>query len=327
MAGEARLPPGVGPGTVIADRYRLGRTIGEGAMGVVFEAEAPTGARVALKLLCGDAAQDPESRARFERESTVSLQLRAPHVVGVHDYGTDPRTGLPFMVMDLLFGEDLERLVGRIGPISPDTAVKIFIQAAAGLGAAHEAGIVHRDVKPSNIFLCHTPAGYVDVRVCDFGAAKIFGGQQLTAAGSVLGTPLYIAPEQLRSSRDAEPRSDVWSLGMTLFYALAGTPALDHVRSFAQLVTTLMGGTLPHVQKAVPWVSDDLARILHGALITKADARCPSARAFGAALARCAHGALDVEVRALAPLHPGWRAINNPPTKLPAEWAEVAGRG
>jgi serine/threonine-protein kinase len=184
-------------------------------------------------------------------------------------------------------------------------------------------GVVHRDVKPSNLFLCSMPGGRIDVRICDFGAAKIFGGQQLTHAGAVVGTPLFIAPEQLRSSRDADARADVWSLGMTLYFALAGVAALESVRSFGQLVTILANGDIPHLQKTAPWVPPQLARVVHGTLIAKTDARCPSMKELAAALARCNAGDDAVAASALVPLHLSTRAMNYEPVPLPAHWHDV----
>jgi len=181
---------------------------------------------------------------------------------------------------------------------------------------------VHRDVKPSNLFLCTTPDGRVDVRVCDFGAAKIFGGQQLTHAGAVVGTPLFIAPEQLRSARDADARADVWSLGMSLYFALAGVAALEHVRSFGQLVTVLTTGDIPHLQKAAPWVPAQLARVVHATLLVKPEARCPSVMDLAAALARL-QVAGDLATSAIVPLDEATRAAQAEAAALPTHWSEV----
>ena len=315
---------GVGPGSIIAERYRLLRAIGEGNMGIVFEASMQNGARVALKLLVvGEGAAMVEARARFLRESALSFSLRAPHVVAVHDHGIDGRTGVPFMAMDLLVGEDLDALVKRVGAIEPEVAVRIFMQACEGLAAAHARGIVHRDVKPSNLFLCRTNDGRIDVRVCDFGAAKIFGGEQLTRAGALVGTPLFIPPEQLRNAKEADARSDVWSLGMSLYFALTGAPALDHVKSFAELATILVSGAIPPLQRTAPWIAGDLARAVHGTILSNVDARCPSARDFGAILARCIAGHAEIAAASLVPIGAASRAIVRDVVILPASWSEV----
>jgi serine/threonine-protein kinase len=322
MAGP-ELPTGIAPGAIVGGRYRVVRLIGGGGMGVVLEAETANRERVALKLLSADGAQHAEARARFEREATLSSQLRAPHVVPVRDYGIDPGTQLPFLMMDLLLGEDLESLVKRVGPLDPDVTVKLFRQACDGLMAAHALGIVHRDVKPSNIFLCGTPGGMVDVRVCDFGAAKQAGGRALTAAGSLIGTPLFMAPEQLANPKAVDPRADVWGLSMSLYFALAGRAALDHVQTFAQLVTALTTGGFPAVQDAAPWVDPGLARVVHAGLLASLDARWPSMRDLAVALERRVGGDDAVPWSGLTAVPPGTRALMRPRAPLPASWSDV----
>src|ERR1700693_308290 len=154
MNGAEDSPSRIQPGTVIAEKYRVTRVLGRGGMGEVFEAEAD-GKRYALKSFFRiDGGTDaPAERARFLREAAVTKTRSSEHIVRVHDHGFDPATGTPFILMDLLSGEDMESAIARVGPIEPTAAIGIFLQACRGLAVAHRAGVVHRDIKPANLFL------------------------------------------------------------------------------------------------------------------------------------------------------------------------------
>jgi serine/threonine-protein kinase len=179
--------------------------------------------------------------------------------------------------MPLLSGEDLSAALERVRVLPPAVAVRITLQAARGLGAAHAAGVVHRDVKPSNLFLVDDGSGVLTVRVADFGLAKIPGGpDSLTSTGAFLGTPHYVSPEQATNAKSADARTDVWSLAMTLYHALTGAPAFARTSSFMALVLELTGNPVPSLQDAAPWVPPEIARVVHGALIRDPDLRCPS---------------------------------------------------
>jgi serine/threonine protein kinase len=275
------------PGARLGGRYILGRVLGGGTMGTVYEArdgEREGGARFALKtLLAPDAAK--ERRARFLREAVVCAALDHVHVVPVIDHGIDAATDIPYLVMPLLVGEDLASLLDRVGALDARVAVRLFGQACAGLAAAHARGVVHRDVKPSNLFL-ETAIDRVVVKVTDFGLAKAYGDAvgSLTATGRFMGTPQYVSPEQAVSAKHVDARSDVFSLGMSLYHALSGAPAFAYVRSFMGLVLELTAREAPHIQDAAPWVPPEIARIVHAALLRDPGARCPSAAEFGLAL-------------------------------------------
>ncbi len=289
------------PGTSLGPGYVVTRRLGGGAMGSVYEAHAAGGARVAIKVLQspskpGGPGDAEERRARFLREAAVSATLRHPNVVPVLDHGIDDERSLPYLVMPLLEGEDLAAVLDRVGTLEPETAIAIIVQACEGLAAAHARGVVHRDVKPSNLFLERTGDGnLVTVRVTDFGLAKALDGSPdgagaaggrgaLTATGRFMGTPQYVSPEQAISAKHVDLRTDVYSLAMSLYHALSGRPAFAHVRSFMGLVLELTAHEAPHLQSAAPWVSPAVTRIVHAALLRDPRLRCPSASELALAL-------------------------------------------
>ncbi|HEX7669385.1 MAG TPA: serine/threonine-protein kinase, partial [Polyangiaceae bacterium] len=223
-------------GTIIAGKYRVDGVVGAGGMGVVVAAEHITlGQSVAIKLLtlAGlDAARATESRARFVREGRAAARLTSDHVVRVHDVGTLD-DGAPFMVMELLRGDDLGNVIAKHGPCPPDLAVEYVVQACDAVGEAHGHGIVHRDLKPSNLFVTKRSDGHPVVKVLDFGISKAmaqgsdpFEGS-LTATRTVVGSPYYMSPEQVRDAKRVDARSDIWSLGMILYELLVGEPAFN----------------------------------------------------------------------------------------------------
>src|SRR5580700_6132377 len=193
------------PPQIIDGKYEVIRPLGAGGMGAVFEARnVQTSRSVAVKVIASALlAKGSDAAARFRREVRATSALVTPHVVTVLDAGTDGATGDPYIVMELLVGEDLKQLVQRLGPIQPDVALRIVAQACAGLRAAHEAGIIHRDIKSANLFLARGGDGDVTIKIVDFGIAKVVagsgaGGQstELTHTGSMLGSPRYMSPEQ-----------------------------------------------------------------------------------------------------------------------------------
>jgi serine/threonine-protein kinase len=291
------------PGTRVGERYVLSRLLGSGAMGAVYEARGPSGDRVALKALFSAAEEDSpwaaERRARFLREAAVCATIDHPHVVPVIDHGIDPTHNLPFLVMPLLEGEDLAALLERVGRLEPEVAVALIVQACEGLAAVHARGIVHRDVKPSNLFLENAAGeGGIVVKVTDFGLAKAYDAEgasastggtvgkrgALTATGRFMGTPQYVSPEQAVSAKHVDVRSDVFSLAMSLYHALAGAPAFAYVRSFMGLVLEITSREAPPIQDITPWVAPSLARIVHAALLREPEARCPNVAEFALAL-------------------------------------------
>jgi serine/threonine-protein kinase len=282
------------PGSRVAEHYTVARVLGGGTMSTVYEAfeSGPTGERVAVKTLAvPDGAEDREERReRFLREARVCSKLAHPNVVPVRASGFDA-LGMPYIVMPLLEGEDLAGVLDRVGALEPEVAVALFVQAAAGLAAAHANGIVHRDVKPSNLFL-EKRGDRIVVRVTDFGLAKSYSADDstmsssrgLTATGRFMGTPRYVSPEQAISAKHVDEKSDVYSLAMSLYHAIAGAPAFSYVGSFMGLVLEITGREAPHIQDAAPWVPPGIARVIHAAILREPSERCPSALEFGLAL-------------------------------------------
>ncbi len=222
-------------GDVIAGKYRLDSIIGTGGMGKVFSAmHVDLGQKVAIKVLIveDDDARRDEARERFLREGRATAALVSDHVVRVYDVGTLD-SGAPFMVMELLRGQDLAVTLARGGALAVDLAAECVRQAAEAIACAHEQGIVHRDLKPSNLFLTQRSDGSALVKVLDFGISKNTQSAQepitgsLTETRSVLGTPFYMSPEQVRDAKKVDSRTDIWSLGLILHELLSGSPAFE----------------------------------------------------------------------------------------------------
>ena len=218
-------------GRLLADRYRIGAALGFGGMGAVFRAhDERLGRDVAVKVLTAASADPGEQevlRARFRREARAAAALRHPNVVTVHDFGTDAAAGLDFLVMELLPGIDVAARLAEAGtPLSPDEVLEIVREAAMGLAAGHRGGLVHRDVKPRNLFLVADPVGGWEVKVLDFGIAQLAAGDdtesRLTRHGPSPHTPRYAAPEQLAASPHLTPACDVYALGMVALEMLSG---------------------------------------------------------------------------------------------------------
>ena len=213
-------------GRVLADRYRLEERLGEGGFGSIWRAEhLVLAAPVAVKLIDPEIAEDENAVERFIREARAAASLRSPHVVQIIDYGVDEGE-LPFMVMELLEGENLAERLKRSGRIAPVDATRIISHVARAVGRAHDAGIVHRDLKPENVFLVPNEDAEI-AKVLDFGVAKVETAalgpkSSKTRTGSLLGTPYYMSPEQAQGNKEVDFRSDLWSLGVIGFEILTG---------------------------------------------------------------------------------------------------------
>jgi serine/threonine-protein kinase len=242
----SELPPvppsrrGYGEGDVI-DGHRLEACIGAGGMGEVWTARNDTlGVRRAVKLIRVDCCS-AESTDRLLHEARAAARLADPAIVRVFDFGRTER-GDPFIVMELLEGEDLMSIISRRERLSPIKAVRVLLPVIRALGTAHEHGIVHRDLKPENIFLARLPDGRVQPKLLDFGIAKLKNARdlRLTSAGSVMGSPLYMAPEQARGE-DVDERADIWALCVVLYEAMTGQPPFngDDRASVMHAVATL----------------------------------------------------------------------------------------
>jgi len=215
-------------GSVFARTYRVVRRISAGGMGAVYEVEAPGPRRAALKIMAPEIVDSAEARTRFLGEATAAAAVRDPHVVEVYAAGVDDATATPFIAMEYLEGDDLGQVMRRHGALPPEAVVEIVRQLCRGLAAAHAAGLVHRDLKPQNVFLARAPGAPEDgafvVKVLDFGIAKFLNeGRTSVQATSTLGTPLWMAPEQAEQGV-LRPSTDVWALGLLVFIMLTGRP-------------------------------------------------------------------------------------------------------
>jgi serine/threonine-protein kinase len=216
---------------VVADKYRVERTLGEGGMGFVVAAtHLGLDQHVAIKFLHPEAMRSKVAVERFLREARVAAKVRSEYVARVHDVGT-LEGGVPYIVMEHLAGRDLGQLI-KAGEIPIDEACEMALQACEALAEVHAAGIVHRDLKPSNLFVTRRADGSPAVKLLDFGISKLTSGRDdstadpgLTATATIMGSPSYMSPEQLKSTREVDPRTDVWSLGAVLYEAITGKQA------------------------------------------------------------------------------------------------------
>ncbi len=246
----------MGPGSVLGGNYRVISLLGEGGMGAVWRAEQINlGSHVAVKVLRETEMARAGILARFEAEAKIAASLRGPHVVQVFDYGIDEASKAPFIVMELLEGESLRDRLARTGPLRPSEVARIISHVAHALERAHEREIIHRDLKPANIFLVRDADGEVS-KVLDFGIAKRpaqfdLGGA--TATGTLLGTPYYMSPEQIQSSKSVDFRSDLWSLAVIAVECMTGKVPFES-DNLAGLVLQICGGhgALPSQLGPVP---------------------------------------------------------------------------
>jgi serine/threonine-protein kinase len=231
-------------GQVLADSYEITRVLGEGGMGRVYEARHTRLARkrFAVKFLYADLARQPEVVTRFQREAEAASGISHPNVVIVHDVNVTP-DGQPYLVAELLEGEELGEYLERARKLPVADAVRVVRQICKALGAAHETGVVHRDVKPENVFLTGDVSKLENatVKVIDFGISKVAqaGGEALTKTGVVMGTPDYMAPEQARGER-VDARADVYAVGAILYRALTGKKPFEGLDAMATLTAVLV---------------------------------------------------------------------------------------
>ncbi len=249
-------------GRVLDGRYRLDKVVGSGGMGAVYEAtHTGTGRRVAVKLIQQMALGDTDVWNRFQREARASSTIDTRHIVEVIDSGRDPETGLPFMAMELLRGEDLGALIERKQRgLDASLAVRLVAQACIGLAKAHRAFVVHRDIKPANLFLTEeAESDEVIVKLLDFGIAKVRpatplegDGLHLTQTGKLLGTPLYMSPEQAQGAKDIDARTDIWSIGAVLYEALTGQSPFCDADNLGKLILAICSRPPPKPSSLTP---------------------------------------------------------------------------
>jgi len=270
------------PGTVILGKYEIMGLLGRGGFGFVYEA-MHTGLRslVALKVLNAEARQNPQTVARFRQEAWTSAQIASPHVVRVTDIDV-LADGTPFLVMEHLVGQDLEREIRARGRLPAREAVDYLLQAASGVREAHARGVIHRDLKTSNLFLVNEPSGR-KIKVLDFGLSKITAEMGMTRTHAALGTPSYAAPEQLRSAKDADGRSDIWSLGVILYQLLSGKRPFGG-KSVAELIIAITGTEATDLARQAPDLPAGLCQAVMRTLAKKPSQRFQTVDEFARAL-------------------------------------------
>ncbi len=281
-------------GDVLDGKYEITGMLGEGAMGVVYEAmHRRLGRSVALKTLQASYADDAELVARFEREARAASAIGHPNIVQVFDAGDEP---FPYLVMEHLQGQSLGELLAK-GSLEIAHAIELCRQCLLGLAAAHKAGIVHRDLKPDNLFLVAGEQGSEHVKILDFGISKIVEGASVaraandhaTRVGIVMGTPLYMSPEQVTGRADVDHRTDLWSLACVLYECIAGTPPFGG-ENYNQIMAEVMRGQFTPLRERRPEVSVALSNLVDDALSLDLSKRFADAQGFSDALSTVLSG-------------------------------------
>jgi serine/threonine protein kinase len=251
-------------GTVLAGKYRVDRVLGAGGMGVVVEAHhLQLDQQVAIKMLLPSMLKHREAVERFTREARAAVKIKSEHVARVSDVGL-LETGAPYMVMEYLEGEDLGHRVSEQGALVVPQAVEFLLQAAEAIAEAHALGIVHRDIKPANLFCVRRADGLLSVKVLDFGISKLTSGAGdlgMTKTQTVMGSPHYMAPEQVLSAKNADAQSDIWSLGAVLFELLTGRVPYE-AETFPELVLKVSGTDAPPVDSIRTDVPPELSLVV-----------------------------------------------------------------
>ena len=280
-----------GPGDVVSGKYRIEKLLAQGGMGIVYEAtHLQLDEKVAIKFLRAEfmGPQAGELPGRFLREARMSSKIKSEHVVRVHDVGSTDAGG-PYIVMEYLTGEDLDQIVSHHGVLSIPEAVDYLLQACEALAEAHAIGIVHRDLKPANLFLIHRADGSPCVKVLDFGISKFQDGAGntrdfgMTKTHAVLGSPSYMSPEQMRSSKDVDARADIWAIGIIMYELLAGTVPFDG-DSMPQICAAILEETPKSIRVMRPEIAAELEAIVLKCLAKNADDRFANVAVLAQAL-------------------------------------------
>ena len=273
----------LGPGSVIAGRYRLFERLARGGMGWVWSAVDETLQReVAVKLMSPELTDDEDYRARFLDEARVAASMSSPHVVTVFDGGI--ADGVPFLVLERLHGEDLHRRLQRAGRLSIAATSRLIVDAARGLAAAHAGGVVHRDIKPPNLFITHRQADHEEmVKILDFGVANRSGTDlRRTRSGVVLGSPHFMSPEQVRGERAVGPASDLFSLAAVAYRCVTGR--LPFEGDTSEVLVHIGRGAFAPPSSLVPGLPPGIDAFFDRALALEPGHRHPSALVMAHAL-------------------------------------------
>ncbi len=320
-------------GTMVTPSVRLVRLLGQGGMGSVWVADHLTlKTQVAVKFLLADLVRNnPAMLARFEREASAAAQIKSPHVVATFDYGVQD-DGTPYIVMELLEGESLKERVARTGPLSVGQTATVIGQVAKALRKAHALGIVHRDIKPDNLFLvdsgAHDSDGAPDaedlfVKVLDFGIAKQAEETDITHTGAMFGTPRFMSPEQLLDSKGVNYHADLWALGVVACWALTDRPPLDGETLAGISMAVCKGEFVPPSQ-----LQSGLGPALDGwfarAFDLNIDNRFQSAQEQAASFAAAANSPVAQPTAGAAPIGPATAHMPAPPVPVPEQAPQIA---
>lgn len=277
--------PSVAIGEVIGEKYRVESLIGSGAMGSVYRAHRlGLGAKVAIKFLRPERLNDATAERRFYLEAKSTARLESAHAVRTFEIDRLP-SGVPYIVMEHLDGEDLAAIVNKRGALPMADAVRHIMEACDAVGEAHRLSIIHRDVKPANLFLTRDGV----LKVLDFGLAKDLpqmvpdGGSESTKTNFLLGSPHYMSPEQLRSAKDVDARADIWSLGATLFHLLCGAPPFAGTNLYV-LIALILESEAPRLGQKLPAAPPALEALVQRCLRRERDDRFASCEALRSAL-------------------------------------------
>jgi eukaryotic-like serine/threonine-protein kinase len=315
-------------GSIIDGKYEIKSLLGQGGMGSVYEAaHTSTGRRCAVKVISSEGlTRDANIVSRFQREARAAGAIDTQYIAQVLDAGVDRDSGFPFLVIEYLDGEDLQHLLKRVGPLSPDLVMRMAAQACLGLQKAHDASVVHRDIKPANLFLTHRDAGEIIVKILDFGIAKVkmdeansTEGSELTRTGNLLGSPMYMSPEQARGQRGIDHRTDLYSLGAVMYQALSGKTPFGHATALGELILFVCSEPPPALQEYAPWIAPEVAALVHRCLAKSPAERFQTAHEMFQALQALLPGGWAVHQDMLVSLHDSQRLEVAPrlPMSLP----------
>ncbi len=288
---------------MIENKYRIVRLLGEGGMGAVFEGEnTRIKRRVAIKVLHAAIAHDTAVARRFQQEAQAAGHIGNEHIIEVLDLGELPN-GDHFMVMEYLDGETLSDRIRRLGRLSPEQCVPLFRQILEGLGAAHDSGILHRDLKPDNIFILNEKAGQKDfVKIIDFGISKfqpMAGEMKMTRTGTIMGTPYYMSPEQASGAREMNVQSDIYAIGVILYEALTGAVPFD-APTFNQLMFRIVLSEALPIEQLAPDINPAFATIVKKSMAREQTHRFEDCKQFIAALEGWEQSGVGVSVPPVA---------------------------
>ncbi|HYQ02562.1 MAG TPA: serine/threonine-protein kinase [Polyangiaceae bacterium] len=319
----------VSEGQVLAGKYRIERVLGRGAMGLVVAAtHLQLGERVALKFLLPEALQNPDAVARFEREARAAVRIKSEHVARVSDVGT-LESGAPYMVMEYLEGIDLSAWLQQRGALYSAQAVDFVLQACEAIAEAHALGIVHRDLKPANLFVVERSDGLLAVKVLDFGISKFTGlgdSAGMTKTTAVMGSPLYMSPEQMQSAKDVDVRGDIWALGVVLYELLSRVVPFPG-ETMAELVLKVVAGPPVPLSAVCAHAPPGLEAVVLKCLEKDRAARYQSVADLASALSGFApaHSRASIEriTRVLSRAGTPVRLSSSPPLTEPANLANA----